>query len=172
MSSSRLFTLIIRIFYVSVIPGDIELCIEAQYLRESLRIPWDIVLFVGYFEIHGSRRFGHRKAHGSFKYHARRAETRQRYDDGRQDARIQSKNDFECIKMLSMCNVLTRPQGRLTAQGKLLLQQTFSVRTEDSDSGSFGVSKERKVFLFEQVVIFAELVDKKIEDRGFTYKNR
>ncbi|XP_076823491.1 triple functional domain protein-like isoform X2 [Clavelina lepadiformis] len=56
--------------------------------------------------------------------------------------------------------------GRISAQGKLLLQDTFHV---SHDGGAN--EKERKVFFFEQIVIFSDLVDKKVEERGFTYKN-
>nr|XP_039274741.1 kalirin-like isoform X3 [Styela clava] len=62
-------------------------------------------------------------------------------------------------------------EGRLTAQGKLLLQETFLVRVEEPGGGFSGLGKERKVFLFEQIIIFSELVDKKSEERGFTYKS-
>ncbi|XP_076864949.1 triple functional domain protein isoform X2 [Brachyhypopomus gauderio] len=61
--------------------------------------------------------------------------------------------------------------GKIVAQGRLLLQDTFMV--SDSDGGLLGRMKERRVFLFEQIVIFSEPLDKK---RGFTmpgflYKN-
>uniref|UniRef100_H2Y6I9 PH domain-containing protein n=1 Tax=Ciona savignyi TaxID=51511 RepID=H2Y6I9_CIOSA len=54
--------------------------------------------------------------------------------------------------------------GRISAQGKLLVHGTFQV----CSSGS--AEKERKVFFFEQCVIFSDLVDKKSEERGFVYK--
>uniref|UniRef100_A0A4W4HEF5 DH domain-containing protein n=1 Tax=Electrophorus electricus TaxID=8005 RepID=A0A4W4HEF5_ELEEL len=53
--------------------------------------------------------------------------------------------------------------GKIVAQGRLLLQDTFMVF--DSDGGLLGRMKERRVFLFEQIVIFSEPLDKK---RGFT----
>ena len=57
-------------------------------------------------------------------------------------------------------------QGRIQAQGKLILQDTFQVSTPGSNE------KERRVFFFEQSVVFAEPVDKKIEERGFSFKKR
>lgn len=43
----------------------------------------------------------------------------------------------------------------------------------DSDGGLLGRMKERRVFLFEQVVIFSEPLDKKrgFSMPGFLYKN-
>lgn len=49
-------------------------------------------------------------------------------------------------------------EGKLTAQGKLLQQDTFFVT--EQDSGVLSRSKERRVFLFEQIVIFSELLRK------------
>ncbi len=49
-------------------------------------------------------------------------------------------------------------QGKLTSQGKLLQQETFFVT--EQDSGVLSRSKERRVFLFEQIVIFSELLRK------------
>lgn len=60
-------------------------------------------------------------------------------------------------------------QGKITAQGKLLQQDTFCVSEQETGSRA----KERRVFLFEQLVIFSEPIDKK---KGFslpayTFKN-
>lgn len=57
------------------------------------------------------------------------------------------------------------------AQGRLLLQDTFMV--SDPDGGHHGRMKERRVFLFEQVVIFSEPLEKKkgVSLPGFLYKN-
>ncbi|XP_047667452.1 triple functional domain protein-like isoform X2 [Tachysurus fulvidraco] len=53
--------------------------------------------------------------------------------------------------------------GKIVAQGRLLLQDTFMV--SDQDSSLLSRAKERRVFLFEQIVIFSEPLDKK---KGFT----
>lgn len=57
------------------------------------------------------------------------------------------------------------------AQGRLLLQDTFLV--SDPEDGPLGRMKERRVFLFEQLVIFSEPLDKKkgFSLPGFLYKN-
>ncbi|XP_038155735.1 triple functional domain protein isoform X2 [Cyprinodon tularosa] len=57
--------------------------------------------------------------------------------------------------------------GKIVAQGRLLLQDTFMVSDPD------GRMKERRVFLFEQLVIFSEPLDKKkgFSLPGFIYKN-
>ncbi|MEQ2208796.1 hypothetical protein XENOCAPTIV_015210 [Xenoophorus captivus] len=54
-------------------------------------------------------------------------------------------------------------QGKITAQGKLLQQDTFTVI--EQDSGFLSRAKERRVFLFEQLVIFSEPIDRK---KGFS----
>uniref|UniRef100_A0A663F8N5 non-specific serine/threonine protein kinase n=1 Tax=Aquila chrysaetos chrysaetos TaxID=223781 RepID=A0A663F8N5_AQUCH len=61
--------------------------------------------------------------------------------------------------------------GKIVAQGKLLLQDTFLVT--DQDTGLLPRCKERRVFLFEQIVIFSELLDKKkgFSMPGFLFKN-
>ncbi|KAL6457019.1 hypothetical protein MHYP_G00339820 [Metynnis hypsauchen] len=61
--------------------------------------------------------------------------------------------------------------GKIVAQGRLLLQDTFMVL--DSDGSLLGRMKERRVFLFEQIVIFSEPLDKKrgFSMPGFLYKN-
>uniref|UniRef100_A0A8C7GWD2 non-specific serine/threonine protein kinase n=1 Tax=Oncorhynchus kisutch TaxID=8019 RepID=A0A8C7GWD2_ONCKI len=59
--------------------------------------------------------------------------------------------------------------GKIVAQGRLLLQDTFMV--SDPEEG-VGRMRERRVFLFEQVVIFSEPLDKKrgFSMPGFLYK--
>ncbi|XP_013864658.1 triple functional domain protein [Austrofundulus limnaeus] len=61
--------------------------------------------------------------------------------------------------------------GKMVAQGRLLLQDTFLV--SDPEGGPLGRMKERRVFLFEQLVIFSEPLDKKkgFSLPGFLYKN-
>ncbi|KAG2465202.1 TRIO protein, partial [Polypterus senegalus] len=54
-------------------------------------------------------------------------------------------------------------EGKIVAQGRLLLQDTFLVA--DSDSAPLARMKERRVFLFEQIVIFSEPLDRK---KGFS----
>uniref|UniRef100_A0A7N6AZT9 Kalirin RhoGEF kinase b n=1 Tax=Anabas testudineus TaxID=64144 RepID=A0A7N6AZT9_ANATE len=60
-------------------------------------------------------------------------------------------------------------EGKLTSQGKLLQQETFCVW--EQDGGVLSRSKERRVFLFEQVVIFSELLRKGSNNPGYQYKN-
>ncbi|XP_028809807.1 kalirin RhoGEF kinase b isoform X2 [Denticeps clupeoides] len=59
-------------------------------------------------------------------------------------------------------------EGKLTAQGKLLRQDTFFVT--EHDSGVLSRSKERRVFLFEQIVIFSELLRKGSSTPGYQFK--
>ncbi|XP_064409238.1 triple functional domain protein isoform X3 [Latimeria chalumnae] len=61
--------------------------------------------------------------------------------------------------------------GKIVAQGKLLLQDTFLVT--DQDTGLLSRSKERRVFLFEQIIIFSEPLDKKkgFSVPGYLFKN-
>ncbi|KAI4889787.1 hypothetical protein NFI96_030817, partial [Prochilodus magdalenae] len=59
-------------------------------------------------------------------------------------------------------------EGKLTAQGKLLQQETFFVT--EQDSGILSRSKERRVFLFEQIVIFSELLRKGSSTPGYQFK--
>lgn len=63
-------------------------------------------------------------------------------------------------------------EGKITAQGKLLQQDTFSV-TEDLEGAVLSRGRERRVFLFEQLVIFSEPIDKKkgFSLPGYTFKN-
>ncbi|XP_070701825.1 rho guanine nucleotide exchange factor 25 [Pempheris klunzingeri] len=62
-------------------------------------------------------------------------------------------------------------EGKITAQGKLLQQDTFSV--SEQESGVLSRARERRVFLFEQLVIFSEPIDKKkgFSLPGYTFKN-
>lgn len=62
-------------------------------------------------------------------------------------------------------------QGKIVAQGKLLLIDTFMV--SDQDGGLLSRMKERRVFLFEQIVIFSEPLDKKkgFSTPGYLFKN-
>lgn len=71
---------------------------------------------------------------------------------------------------VGVCNVgaLSASQGKLTAQGKLLQQDTFYVT--EQDSGVQSRPKERRVFLFEQIVIFSELLRKGSLTPGYMFK--
>lgn len=62
-------------------------------------------------------------------------------------------------------------EGKITAQGKLLQQDTFTVT--EQDSSFLSRTKERRVFLFEQLVIFSEPIDKKkgFSIPGYIFKN-
>ncbi|XP_061583575.1 rho guanine nucleotide exchange factor 25 isoform X1 [Cololabis saira] len=62
-------------------------------------------------------------------------------------------------------------EGKITAQGKLLQQDTFSV--SEQEGGLLSRARERRVFLFEQLVIFSEPIDKKkgFSLPGYTFKN-
>uniref|UniRef100_A0A8C6TYD1 DH domain-containing protein n=1 Tax=Neogobius melanostomus TaxID=47308 RepID=A0A8C6TYD1_9GOBI len=60
-------------------------------------------------------------------------------------------------------------EGKLTSHGKLLQQETFCVC--EQDGGVLSRSKERRVFLFEQIVIFSELLRKGSQNPGYQYKN-
>ncbi|XP_041859405.1 rho guanine nucleotide exchange factor 25 isoform X2 [Melanotaenia boesemani] len=62
-------------------------------------------------------------------------------------------------------------EGKITAQGKLLQQDTFTVT--EQDSSFLSRAKERRVFLFEQLVIFSEPIDRKkgFSLPGYTFKN-
>ncbi|KAM8933881.1 kalirin isoform 2-T2 [Pelodytes ibericus] len=59
-------------------------------------------------------------------------------------------------------------EGKLTAQGKLLQQDTFFVI--EQESGVQSRTKERRVFLFEQIVIFSELLRKGSSIPGYMFK--
>ncbi|XP_075447679.1 rho guanine nucleotide exchange factor 25 isoform X2 [Ascaphus truei] len=62
-------------------------------------------------------------------------------------------------------------EGKITAQGKLLQQDTFVVAEQESNF--LTRSKERRVFLFEQIIIFSEPIDKKkgFSLPGYIFKN-
>ncbi|KAM9507052.1 triple functional domain protein isoform 1-T1 [Salvelinus alpinus] len=62
-------------------------------------------------------------------------------------------------------------EGKITAQGKLLQQDTFTVA--EQDSSFLSRAKERRVFLFEQLVIFSEPIDRKkgFSLPGYTFKS-
>ncbi|XP_047432143.1 kalirin-like isoform X2 [Mugil cephalus] len=60
-------------------------------------------------------------------------------------------------------------EGKLTSQGKLLQQETFCVW--EQDGGVLSRSKERRVFLFEQIIIFSELLRKGSSNPGYQFKN-
>ncbi|XP_061592137.1 rho guanine nucleotide exchange factor 25 isoform X2 [Cololabis saira] len=62
-------------------------------------------------------------------------------------------------------------EGKITAQGKLLQQDTFTVT--EQDSSFLSRAKERRVFLFEQLVIFSEPIDRKkgFMLPGYTFKS-
>lgn len=77
---------------------------------------------------------------------------------------------YRCIfSVLSRVEIVF--QGKITAQGKLLQQDTFFV--SEQDSGVLSRARERRVFLFEQLVIFSEPIDKKrgFSLPGYTFKN-
>uniref|UniRef100_A0A3Q1JLP4 Rho guanine nucleotide exchange factor 25 n=1 Tax=Anabas testudineus TaxID=64144 RepID=A0A3Q1JLP4_ANATE len=59
-------------------------------------------------------------------------------------------------------------EGKLTSQGKLLQQETFFVT--EQDASVLSRSKERRVFLFEQIVIFSELLRKGSSTPGYQFK--
>ena len=77
------------------------------------------------------------------------------------------RNHFLC----SLCLTLLWYQGKITAQGKLLQQDTFTVT--EQDSSFLSRAKERRVFLFEQLVIFSEPIDRKkgFSLPGYIFKN-
>ncbi|XP_018581496.2 rho guanine nucleotide exchange factor 25 isoform X3 [Scleropages formosus] len=62
-------------------------------------------------------------------------------------------------------------EGKITAQGKLLQQDTFMVT--EQDNSFLSRAKERRVFLFEQLVIFSEPIDRKkgFSLPGYIFKN-
>ncbi|XP_048390773.1 kalirin-like isoform X3 [Stegostoma tigrinum] len=60
-------------------------------------------------------------------------------------------------------------KGKLTAQGKLLQQDTFLVT--EQVSGVLSRSKERHVFLFEQILIFSERLKKGSSRPMYQFKN-
>ncbi|XP_045884826.1 rho guanine nucleotide exchange factor 25 isoform X1 [Micropterus dolomieu] len=95
---------------------------------------------------------------------------------GRDVEELQSAVEVMCFvpkRCNDMMNVgrLQGFEGKITAQGKLLQQDTFSV--SEQESGLLSKAKERRVFLFEQLVIFSEPIDKKkgFSLPGYTFKN-
>jgi Rho guanine nucleotide exchange factor 25 len=76
-----------------------------------------------------------------------------------------------------MMNVgrLTGFKGRITAQGSLLLQDTVSVFEADPNTKNSKQPKlkERRVFLFQQIIIFSEMIgsNKKFTSPKYIYKN-
>ncbi|XP_060930739.1 rho guanine nucleotide exchange factor 25 [Limanda limanda] len=62
-------------------------------------------------------------------------------------------------------------EGKITAQGKLLQQDTFTVM--EQDSSFLSRAKERRIFLFEQLVMFSEPIDRKkgFSLPGYIFKN-
>ncbi|XP_061641423.1 rho guanine nucleotide exchange factor 25 isoform X1 [Phyllopteryx taeniolatus] len=95
---------------------------------------------------------------------------------GRDVAQLQRAVEVTCFvpkRCNDMMNVgrLQGFGGKITAQGKLLQQDTFSVSEQE---GCFlSRPKERRVFLFEQLVIFSEPIDKKkgFSLPGYNFKN-
>lgn len=78
---------------------------------------------------------------------------------------------FLSLSSYTWSSRLPLPQGKIVAQGRLLLQDTFMV--SDPEGSLLGRMKERRVFLFEQLLIFSEPLDKKkgFSLPGFLYKN-
>lgn len=66
-----------------------------------------------------------------------------------------------------------RFQGKLTAQGKLLGQDTFLVTEPEAGGLLSSRGRERRVFLFEQIVIFSEALGggRGGTQPGYVYKN-
>jgi len=80
--------------------------------------------------------------------------------------------------MMMMMMMWLRMQGKITAQGKLLLQDTLLVVEQPAKAPPRVIDKqtmkERRVFLFEQIVIFSEEIDKRrnnMSSPGYIYKN-
>ena len=67
-------------------------------------------------------------------------------------------------------------EGRITAQGRLLLQDTIFVHEPDDAKQKKDKQvklKERRVFLFQQIIIFSEMIgtNKKFSSPRYVYKN-
>uniref|UniRef100_A0A665VW56 Rho guanine nucleotide exchange factor 25 n=1 Tax=Echeneis naucrates TaxID=173247 RepID=A0A665VW56_ECHNA len=95
---------------------------------------------------------------------------------GRDVVELQRAVDVMCFvpkRCNDMMNVgrLQGFEGKITAQGKLLQQDTFYV--SEQESGFPSRARERRVFLFEQLVIFSEPIDKKkgFALPGYTFKS-
>lgn len=94
---------------------------------------------------------------------------------GRDVEKLQKAVEVTCFvpkRCNDMMNVgrLQGFEGKITAQGKLLQQDTFSVSEQDGNLVSR--ARERRVFLFEQLVIFSEPIEKKkgFPLPGYTFK--
>jgi hypothetical protein len=64
-------------------------------------------------------------------------------------------------------------EGRITAQGRLLLQDTLLVYEPDGQKSSKQLKfKERRVFLFQQIIIFSEMIgsNKKFTSPRYIFK--
>ncbi|XP_041665389.1 triple functional domain protein isoform X6 [Cheilinus undulatus] len=95
---------------------------------------------------------------------------------GQESVELEKAVEVMCIvpkRCNDMMNVgrLQGFDGKIVAQGRLLLQDTFMV--SDPEGSLLGRMKERRVFLFEQLVIFSEPLDKKkgFSSPGFLYKH-
>ncbi|XP_017271150.1 rho guanine nucleotide exchange factor 25 isoform X2 [Kryptolebias marmoratus] len=95
---------------------------------------------------------------------------------GREVKELQKAVEVMCFvpkRCNDMMNVgrLQGFEGKITAQGKLLQQDTFSV--SEQEGGLLSRARERRVFLFEQLVIFSEPIEKKkgVPLPGYTFKN-
>lgn len=80
---------------------------------------------------------------------------------------------FKLLLRLLRGHVL-RFQGKLTAQGKLLGQDTFLVTEPEAGGLLSSRGRERRVFLFEQIVIFSEALGgggRGGVQPGYVYKN-
>lgn len=67
-------------------------------------------------------------------------------------------------------------QGVITAQGKLLLQGSLQVCEQRSKGKSFDRANfsDRRIFLFEQIIIFSEEIQKKknnLSNPGYIFKH-
>lgn len=84
---------------------------------------------------------------------------------------VMQKYNLPVLSSSSLPSLLLSLQGKIVAQGRLLLQDTFMV--SDQDGGLLSRMKERRVFLFEQIVIFSEPLDKKkgFSTPGYLFKN-
>jgi hypothetical protein len=80
---------------------------------------------------------------------------------------------FKLLLRLLRGHVL-RFQGKLTAQGKLLGQDTFLVTEPEAGGLLSSRGRERRVFLFEQIIIFSEALGgggRGGAQPGYVYKN-
>ncbi|XP_049583381.1 kalirin isoform X1 [Syngnathus scovelli] len=86
----------------------------------------------------------------------------------RQALDLMSQVPKRCNDMMNLGR-LQGYEGNLINQGKILEQETFYV-TEQVGS-VLSRAKERRVFLFEQIVIFSELLHKGSSTPGYQFKN-